>query len=155
MYFIILFVLSWTWFIIKADKSRLREMYGAVIYTSFLGLLTDLMMVQYKLWSYSGLPHSKFTIPLILDFGIYPVVAYLFLQNLPLTKKGMIKRTLIWTLCTITLEFITVITGHIEYHLWWRLWLSLIADILIFTSIIGVYRFYSPAYKQQKLQKSS
>ncbi|MEW9671767.1 hypothetical protein [Ammoniphilus sp. 3BR4] len=41
MYFIVLFTASWIWFYNKADKSRIRELYGIMIYTSFLALWTD------------------------------------------------------------------------------------------------------------------
>lgn len=146
MYFIIIFLLSWIWFWFKADKNRMRELFGVAIYTSFLGLLTDLIMIHNKLWSYHGLPHPLYTIPLVLDFSIYPVVSYLFTQNLPPSWLGIIIRTLSWTLFSVIFEWITLKTGHMDYHQWWNLWLSAGADLLIYLSIAGIYRFYGPAY---------
>jgi hypothetical protein len=146
MYFIAVFALCWLAFWLVADKKRFREIYGAVIYTSFLGLLTDLIMVHYQLWSYEGLPDPLYTIPLSLDFGIYPVVAYLFIQTLPPTWKGTALRALLWTFPSVFFEYLTLRTGNMAHHSWWNLWLSFGADILIFLSIAGVYRIYRPAY---------
>ncbi|KEO85239.1 CBO0543 family protein [Tumebacillus flagellatus] len=146
MYFVGLFFLCWLVFIWKADKNRARELYGVVIYTSFLGLLTDLIMVHYQLWSYKGLPCPMYTIPLTLDFGIYPVVAYLFAQTLPQSWGRIVRKTLFWTLFSVLFEFVTLRTGNMFHHQWWSLWLSLCSDIVIYLSIAAVYRFYRPAY---------
>ncbi|MFC4767607.1 CBO0543 family protein [Effusibacillus consociatus] len=146
VFFIILFLLSWLWFFLQADKTRLRELFGVAVYSSFLGLITDLIMVKYALWSYKGLPQPVFSIPLLLDFGVYPVVAYLFVQNLPGTWGRILLRTLIWSVFAISLEWIVFKTNHMQYHAWWSTKLSFLADILIYLSIAGVYRFYRPAY---------
>lgn len=146
MYFLILFAGVWLWFIWIADKSRVREFYGAVVYTSFLGLATDLIMVEYKLWSYVGLPHPLYTIPLTLDFGMYPVVAYLFLQHLPSTWGAIFIRALLWTAPALLFEWFTLRIGAMHHHQWWRLWMSMIADIFIYLSIAGVFRYYRPAF---------
>ncbi|PWK09043.1 CBO0543 family protein [Tumebacillus permanentifrigoris] len=146
MYFIVVFVLCWIVFWWKADKKRLKEIYGAVVYTSFLGLLTDLVIMHYQLWSYNGLLYPKFTIPLSLDFGIYPVVAYLFVQTMPPTWKQTVIRGILWTLPAIGFEYLTLRTGNMAHHGWWNLGYSFLADQLIFLSIAGVYRFYRPAY---------
>lgn len=153
MYFIVLFTASWIWFYNKADKSRVRELYGIMIYTSFLALWTDLIMIHYKLWSYHGLPHSNFTIPLLLDFSVYPVVAYMFIQNVPMNGLGMLKRTLVWTLFSIVFEWITLLTENIRHLKWWTLGLSFTADIFIYISIWAVFRFYRPAYLTQPPRK--
>jgi hypothetical protein len=150
VYFIIVFLICWLIFWIKADKSRAKELYGAVIYTSFLGLLTDLIMIHYKLWSYNGMPQAIISIPLTLDFGIYPVVAYLYTQTLPETWGKIARNALFWTLPAITFEYITLHVGSMKHHLWWNLWLSFIADILIYLSIAVVYRFYRPAYRVEE-----
>ncbi|RXT08776.1 CBO0543 family protein [Ammoniphilus sp. CFH 90114] len=153
MYFIVLFFASWIWFYKKADNSRIRELYGVMIYTSFLALWTDLIMVHYKLWSYHGLPHSKYLIPLLLDFSVYPVVAYLFTQDAPLAWGGIIKRVVGWTFFSVLLEWVTLITGHIQHHKWWTLGFSLVSDILIYLSIWAIYRLYRPAYIHNQLSK--
>lgn len=112
----------------------------------FLGLFTDLIMVHYKLWDYQGLPHAMFLIPLLLDFSVYPVVAYLFTQSLPATWFAIGTRILIWAFFAIAFEWITLRTGHMEHHMWWTLWLSMVSDTLIFLMITVVYRFYRSAY---------
>lgn len=151
MFFILLFICSWIWFFIQFDRSRIRELYGVMIYTSFLGLFTDLLMIHYKLWEYQGLPQSKFLIPLLLDFSVYPVVAFLFIQNITAHALGILRRVLIWTIFSVILEWITMRTGHIEHHSWWNLWLSFAADILIYLSTWGVYKSYVNAFQKQKL----
>lgn len=153
MYFIVVFILSWIWFYKKADKSRIQELFGVVIYTCLLAIWTDLIMVHYQLWSYHGLPQSDYTIPLLLGFGIYPVVAYLFTQDVPLHWLGALKRTLVWTFFSVIFEWVTLVTGHIEHHKWWSLGLSLGADILIYLSIWAIYLIYRPAYISQSLNE--
>lgn len=152
MYFVLVFVLCWLFFFFKADKSRARELFPVCVYTSFLGLFTDLLMVEYKLWSYTGLPHSLYTIPLLLDFGIYPVVAYLFCQNLPEQWKQIFKRAVLWMIPAIIFEWVTILTGNMQHHMWWTLWLSLLSDIIIYLSIALVYRYYRSAYEQGRLK---
>lgn len=146
MYFIVLFILSWMCFFYFADKNNIRKYYGAVMYSSFLGLLTDLIMVTYMLWSYQGLPSPSYSIPLLLDFSIYPVVSYLFLQSLPPTWGKIIRNTLIWTAAAATFEWITLKTGYMGHHKWWNLYYSIGADTVIFLSIACLYRYYSQAY---------
>lgn len=146
MYFVILFVLVWLWFWWKADKTRIAEIYGAVVFTCFLGLLTDLIMVHYKLWAYCGLPKPLFTVPLSLDFGIYPVVAYLFVQNLPQHWPGIWRRTILWMIPSLLFEVVTLKLGYIQHLQWWNIWLSGVSDVIIYLSIAVVYRYYSPVY---------
>ena len=146
MYFLILFVICWSYFLWRADKSRIREIYGAMIYTSLLGLLTDLIMVKYQLWTYEGLPQPHFTIPLTLDFGIYPVVAYFYVSSLPESWPSIFLRALAWMAPALFFEWMTLRLGKMHHHQWWTLWLSMISDILIYMSIAAVYRYYHPAY---------
>lgn len=142
MHFVILFVVVWTVFFWKADKRRMREFYGAVVYTSFLGLTTDLIMVEYKLWSYEGLPQPLYSIPLTLDFGIYPVVAYFYLQTLPETWGAIFIRAILWTTPSALFEWITMRIGIMHHHLWWELWMSMVSDVIIYLSIAAVFRYY-------------
>jgi hypothetical protein len=81
-----------------------------------------------------------------LDFGIYPVVAYLFTQTLPTTWRKILRKALLCSFPSILFEFITLRTGNMEHHEWWNLWCSFGSDILIYLSIAAVYRIYSPAY---------
>lgn len=146
MYFVILWILSWIAFFLFADRSRVREFFGAMMFTAFLGLFTDLVMVRYQLWSYSGLPQPLYVIPLTLDFGIYPVVSFIFLQWLP-QKWGLIfRRSIYCSIAAILLEWMTMVSGHMKHHMWWNLNFSFLSDLLIFLMISSVYRFYGREY---------
>lgn len=151
MYFVAVFLFSWGWFYLRADKSRVRELFGVAVYTAFLGLLTDLIMVHYKLWSYSGLPHPLYVIPLTLDFGIYPVVSYLFTQRLPQRWGRICVRVFLWTMPSVLFEYVTLRTHHMRHHMWWSLWLSFAADLVIYSSIALLYRYYRPFYAPQRM----
>jgi len=146
MYFVVLSGLAWIWFYFTADKKRFRELYGAAAFATLLGLMTDLIMVHYSLWCYKGLPQPLYTIPLLLDFSVYPVVSYLFVQRLPAAWKDIFKRVLVWTIFAGTLEWLTLQAGYMQHKLWWNLWLSVVADVIIFISIAAVYRFYGAVY---------
>lgn len=146
MYFIGLFVVSWILFYWKADKRRIRELFGAAVFASLLGSLTDLLMVEYKLWSYFGLPQPLFTIPIMLVLSVYPVVSFLFVQGLPDMWLQILWRTLLWSVIAVIFEWITLLTRHIEHLMWWNLGYSFLADIIIFLSIAAFYRYYRPTY---------
>jgi hypothetical protein len=149
MYFVILFFLSWIVFFLFADRSRFREFFGAVMFTVFLGLFTDLIMVHYNLWSYSGLPHPLYVIPLSLDLGIYPVVCFIFLQWLPKKWGRIFRRSIYCSIAAILLEWMTLFTGHMVHHMWWNLGWSFVSDICIFLMMACVYRFYGSVYGAQ------
>ncbi|WP_134704893.1 CBO0543 family protein [Ammoniphilus sp. YIM 78166] len=140
---ILVFIFSWLMFGLLADKKRIPELFPTALFSAFLGLLTDLIMEEYRLWSYVDKPLSGLAVPLVLDFGIYPVVSYLFIQGLPLTIKKRIIWTFFWSLGAILLEYIYLQFGIIRHHLWWNLWMSYLSDWIIFGLIILQYQFYA------------
>ncbi|MEW9672472.1 CBO0543 family protein [Ammoniphilus sp. 3BR4] len=142
---IILFVLSWLAFFLLADKKRIPDLFPTAVFSAFLGLLTDLIMEEYKLWSYHDSPLSGQEVPLALDFGIYPVVAYLFMQFLPLSKKSRIIYIFFWTFGSVLLEYAYLKFGLIQHHLWWSLGISYISDWIIYGLFILQYQFYAKA----------
>ncbi|MGO4890368.1 CBO0543 family protein [Anaerobacillus sp. MEB173] len=137
------FIFSWVIFALLGDKKRIPELFPTAIFSAFLGLFTDLIMVQYELWSYEDPPLASKSVKLFLDFGIYPVVAFLFIQFIPekLTKK--IIYTAVWVVCAIIFEYFYLKYGLIKHHLWWNLWMSFFADGIIFAFIYIQYCFYA------------
>lgn len=142
---IILFVLSWLTFLLLGDKKRIPELFPTAVFSMFLALLTDLMMEEYQLWSYQDKPLSGHIVPLVLDFGIYPVVAYLFIQYLPLTRRKRIYWIVYWTFGAILLEYVYLKWGLIQHHKWWSLWMSYFSDWIIFVLFILQYQYYAKA----------
>lgn len=140
---ILLFIFSWLVFWVLADKKRIPELFPTALFSAFLALLTDLIMEEYRLWSYLDKPLSGHVVPLVLDFGIYPVVSYLFIQYLPLGLKKRMICLVFWTLGAILLEYIYLQLGIIRHHKWWNLWMSYLSDWIIFGLIILQYQFYA------------
>lgn len=142
---IMLFFLSWLVFLWFGDKKRIPELFPTSVFAAFLGLLTDLIMEEYQLWSYHDSPLSGQGVPLVLDFGIYPVVAYLYMQYLPQRTKKRVIYILYWTIGSILLEYAYLKFGLIRHHLWWSLWISYISDWMIYGLFILQYQYYAKA----------
>jgi len=140
---IILLILSWLAFLVFGDKKRIPELFPTAMFSAFLGLLTDLIMEEYELWSYHDEPLSGSMVPLFLDFGIYPVVAFLFMQFLPQTWMKRFWWIFFWSLGSILLEYAYLKLGLMQHHKWWTLWVSYISDWVIFVLFILQYQFYA------------
>jgi len=89
LYFVTLFVLSWTWFIGLADKTKFRIFFPTCLLAMYLASTVDFYAHHYGLWNYPA-PTDKQTYwyHLSQQFGIYPIVVYFYLQWLPLTEIG-------------------------------------------------------------------
>lgn len=134
---------SWTVFLLYGDKKRFPELFPSAIFSSFLAIFTDILMVKYELWSYTDPPLNSQSIKLSLGFGMYLIVAYLFLQYIPDSFREKIVYTFYWTLFAIVFEFFYLKYGLIKHHMWWTLWMSYLADWIIFVLIYLQYCFYA------------
>jgi hypothetical protein len=143
------FVLSWFLWLMFANKKRWKEIIPASIFASWLSLIVEAWMhYVYQLWSYSGL-----AIVALLGnaLGVYLVVPYFFIQLLP-NKKTLIKMftyIFFWTSFAILFEFFHWYFLRIEYHLWWNMGCSYIADWIIFGLL---YQFHK-VFQLEKLSK--
>jgi quercetin dioxygenase-like cupin family protein len=144
MPFIILFLASWTAFWLLADLTRWREFAPASLLAMIMSLTTDTVVRAYPLWSYDDTITHLPTVAVIIldDFGIYPVVAYLFLQYFPSRQARMAgyRYFIFWTTGVILLEMLFVSQNWMTHNLWWCLPHSYIADWLIFSLLLFFYR---------------
>jgi hypothetical protein len=131
LFFIFRFIISWTIWIIFADKKRWRELFPVSIFAVYLASITDIIVHHYTLWRYH--PSTLIT-ELFDDTGIYIVVTYLFIQWLPKKKtfSCMFMYWFVWTGITITIEWIHIVTGHMEHYKWWNYGWSYLADWILF-----------------------
>lgn len=151
-FFVGRFILVWTIWFLFADKKRWREIFPVSIFAGFIGSTTDNITTHYKLWEYhsqDGL-HS-WVLKVMDDWGIYMVVVYLFIQWLPdqRTFGRMFGYWFIWTGLAIIVEWIHIVTNHMDHHLWWNLWYSYIADWSLFWLF---YKFHKE-FKLRELAK--
>jgi len=150
MFYIVLFILSWGVWLFLADRRRWRELFPVSVFASFLGCLTDNIMHYYRLWEYlSGDP----LLPHLLDnIGIYMVVPYLFIQLLPKRRTIwiMLAYWMIWTGFAIGLEWVHLVTNHMEHHMWWSLWHSYAADWFLF----GLFYQFHRVFRLSRLYRS-
>lgn len=132
MFFIIRFILVWTVWFIFADKKRWRELFPVSIFAGYLGLITDMIIEeQLKLWEYQG--EFKEFAEVSDDIGIYIVVTYLFIQWLPQCKtRASLLYWFLWTSFAIAIEWIHIVTGHMEHHKWWNYGWSYACDWFLF-----------------------
>lgn len=139
LFWIIGFILSWLIWFLFANKKRWKEILPVSIFASWLSFILEAWMhYVYNLWSYSGTA----ILPLFGNaFGVYIVVPYFFIQWLP-QERTLIKMSLYffsWTGFSIVFEFIHWYFLQIEYHLWWNIGCSYIADWLLF---LIFYKYY-------------
>lgn len=135
MPFLILFLSSWTAFILFADRKRWRIYAPVSLLAMVMSLTSDHFVSSYPLWSYRDtsdvVPES--IIRVLDDFGVYPVTTYLFIQYKP--RLGGVRRVLYylaWTSGVILLEKFFCLQGWMVHNLWWNLGCSYLADWLIF-----------------------
>lgn len=137
------FALEWSIWIIFADKKRWRELFPVSFMAGLYGTTSDIITYYYPLWKYDGdiSPMPR----LINTWGIYIVVVYLFIQNIPArrTLGRMLGYWLFWTSISITIEKIHAIMGHITYPLWWNIYYSYLADWVLFSSFYLYYKLFN------------
>lgn len=143
MFFTIRFILSWTLWILLADKSRWRGIFPACLLASYLGFLTDILMDYYLLWEYTGIENPVF-IKFSANFEVFIIVTYLFIQWLPAkqTLGRMFWYWFIWTSITTSIEAIHVMSGHMHYHQWWSMWHSYFADWFLFWVFYKIHKVF-------------
>ncbi|WP_066633550.1 CBO0543 family protein [Desulfolucanica intricata] len=141
---IVLFAASWLCFFIFYKKEKFF-LYAPTCYLAvILGLMTDVLTDHYPLWQYPASSEiQKFWRDILDDFGVYFVVTYLFLQALPqkTTLLAFFRYFFYWTLLAVSLEWIALKTGNMEYGLWWNIGYSYLADWLLFAFFYGHYRW--------------
>lgn len=134
------FIFAWLFWIAFANKNRWKEIFPVSVFASWLSFIAEAWMhYVHELWSYSG---TFDILPLFANaFGIYIVVPYFFIQWLPAEKTlaTIFKYIFSWTAFAITFEYIHWIFLQIEYHLWWNIGCSYIADWILFCMFYGYY----------------
>lgn len=130
-----IFILSWLCFIFFADKKKFFAFSPTCYIAIILGLITDILINHYPLWTYpADTVFQKCIRHYLDDLGVYFVVTYLFLQTLPKRKTLMTIaiHIFLWTIPSISLEIIALSTNSMEHGLWWSLYLSYGADWVLF-----------------------
>jgi len=140
MFFWLRSVITWSAWLLLADKKRWRELLPLCFFASYLGVLSDILMGFYPLWEYAGHEHQLVRI-MGDDLSLYIVVPYLFIQWLPRQQSPgrMAAYWFAWTALCIAIEWIHIHTGHMVYLQWWNIGCSYLADWLLFWLF---YRFY-------------
>lgn len=132
MFFLIRFIIVWSIWLVFADKSRWRELFLVGVFAGFLGAISDHLSEYFNLWEYRK-SHTLIC-HLFDDIGIYLVTTYLFIQWLPKNRRPvkMIGYWFVWTLVTMTIEWIHVKTGHMSYGNFWNLGWSYLCNWVLF-----------------------
>lgn len=101
-------------------------------FAAFLGAFTDTITHHHAIWIYDT-ETVNLIAELLDDISVYPVVVYLFLQWLPKkrTPTKMLTYWFMWTAFALSIEWIHVATGHMNYN-GWNMGYSYIADWFLF-----------------------
>lgn len=150
MKFLTLFFLSWIVFFIFSDRKRWKQLHPTSLLAIALGLFSDCLIYNYRLWEYKDEPFSLLSISLLLNLGIYPVYSFLFIQNLPGLSIKKIPYFFIWSLIAISLEKYFTHTGKMLYHMWWNGWFSYAADWLLLFVFYFHYLWYNSGFDKAK-----
>jgi hypothetical protein len=148
MMYIFVFFVSWAAFAIFAQKDRFKELYQSSLIGMVMSLSSDIFTLFYPLWAYRDVDTGfrRQAITFLDDFGIYPVIAYLYVQHLPATTRDWFFYTFLWTLGGLIIEYILVRQKYLYYQLGWSLFGSYLSDWTIFI-ILTVHHLW-----QQKTQ---
>jgi len=134
LFYIIRFILSWSIWLVFADKKRWRELLPVCIFGSFLDLVMSIIMFYFPYWEYFNPSLHPIITSLADNFDVYPVVIYLFIQWLP--KEQSFCRMFLywfkWTAFAIIIEYIHILTGNMIHLNGWSLWKSYMADWFLY-----------------------
>lgn len=134
MFYILRGLLAWSIWIIFADKKRWREIVPVCILAALLGVITDILIEFYPYWEYIEDDLHPLYLELGDEFEIFPVVVYFFIQWLPKQPSllNMLFYWFLWTGFAISIEYIHIVTGHMEHLNDWTLWHSYVCDWILF-----------------------
>ncbi|WP_134703563.1 CBO0543 family protein [Ammoniphilus sp. YIM 78166] len=140
------FTLAWLAYIRFADKTKFHKLYPTVLLAMYLASSVDLFgSHHYKLWDYREEDKEgiEYLHHLLQQLGIYPVVTYLFLQYIPCEEINwrLLRYIFYWTLLSLTVEWLAIITGNMYYSKWWTLGYSYLADWILFLIFFFHYRW--------------
>jgi hypothetical protein len=147
--FIAIFLASWIAFLLFADRSKWRQFVPACLMAMVLSLTTDVIVAtNLKLWTYhdpTGWILQDDFVHLLDDFGIYPVVTYLFLQHYPFAKNRLqqFMYFVYWTTFAIMVEYAHHIFGLMKHANGWSHLHSYIADWVLLFSLFLFYKTYN------------
>ncbi|UOF89990.1 hypothetical protein LSG31_19305 [Fodinisporobacter ferrooxydans] len=151
MFYILVFLASWIAFLIFGNKKRFRELYTNSLIAMIMSLTSDVIASIYPFWFYND-PKThipKLIVELLDDFGIYPVIAYLYVQFLPETLRKWFLYTFLWTTGGILTEYFMIRNEYIVYKLGWSLSWSYVSNWIIFGILTGHHVWSSK--KQMKI----
>jgi hypothetical protein len=133
---ITLFLMAWICFIIFAEKEKFLLFYSTCLLAMYLAAFVDLLGGHhFPLWDYPDSSNIRaFIYHALQQFGVYPIVVYLFLQTLPKQQNTMTisLHILYWSIIAIVIEWVAVKTGFMEYKNWWNLGCSYLADLILY-----------------------
>lgn len=146
MIYILVFLLSWSIFAIAAKKHVFHAIHSTALLAVVMSLSSDIFVRHYPywLWSFRNMKESPFNVfyELADDFGIYYVIAYLYIQYSPNRLKTWLPYTSCWTIGGIILEYVIVKNHHLNYFNGWTFLHSFIADWIIFIILSVHYIFF-------------
>ncbi|SDD98763.1 CBO0543 family protein [Sporomusa acidovorans] len=134
MFYVVRFIIVWIIWFVYADKRRWKEILPVCVFASFLGVIADTLIEYYPRWEYVEESMHPLFLELGDEFEIFPVVTYLFIQWVPAnqTLRNMFLYFFGWTGLAILIEYIHLVTDHMEYLNGWSIWHSYIADWILF-----------------------
>ena len=144
---ITLFVISWICFFIFADRKNFHLFYSTCLLSAYLSSAVDFFATEhYVLWDYpQGTRLQTYLYHLMQQFGVYPVVVYLFLQTLPKKedKFHLIRHVFYWTIFSIVVEWLATQIGFMKYEKWWNSGWSYFSDWILFFVFYLHYKWRS------------
>ncbi|WP_222429916.1 cupin domain-containing protein [Paenibacillus cremeus] len=134
MFYFLVFVISWLSFVCFAQKKRFGELYPTILIAMIMSLSSDVVTLLFPLWQYQDVDTNYPLLSRVLldDFGIYPVIAYFYVQSLPSKLNKWFMYTLIWSFAGISVEGLMLHLGYMVYSLGWSLLWSFVSNWIIF-----------------------
>ncbi|MFB5188881.1 cupin domain-containing protein [Alicyclobacillus fastidiosus] len=140
MTYLLVFLGAWVCLLLFGDRKQFRRVFPSVAVGVIMSLASDIITNQYPFWKYHD---NEFLPPVVVqlldDFGIYPCIAYLFVQHIPTSAKKWIIYTACWVAGGMGVEWVMAYQGYLTYGLGWNLGWSFAADCAIFIVLTAVY----------------
>lgn len=131
---ITLFVVSWICFFIFADTKKFHLYWTTCLLAMFLACTVDSFAHDFSLWEYPKPKKMHYLHHTMQQFGVYPIVVYLYIQTLPQKQNtlSVIRHIFYWSSLAVVIEWLATRTGYMEYQKWWNLGWSYLCDWILY-----------------------
>ncbi|MFC4075356.1 CBO0543 family protein [Salinithrix halophila] len=138
--FLIWFVVWWIIGLLYIDWKRWRIGYPTALAGSLGSFFIDTASVSGGFWSYPDPLLSGLWPNILLNFSIYPVGSWIFVQKLPEDRLRQVLWIIGGAIVLLVVEFHLGSQGRMSYHNGWNIGWSALANLFLLSLLVVHYR---------------